>query len=434
MSDNAGRQRITKLLCWGIIALCIVEFLIATPGVQIRELPRSTDFASYYLAGVLAEQGLSPYDRAATLRLAEERRIGFEPYPFLYPPAFALLMRPLALLDYAQARQVWMLLSTLALMAALALTIALVRELAAYLELHNTTMLWIMLAGFTAAALNSTGVHNDIRAGSVGVLLYLCWVIIAYALLRKREWAGGAALILATFLKLTPAVVFAWLAWQRRWRWLIAGAVIFALAVAAGLPRWGWHVAADYWSTALLPALGSEFPRPMNQSLDAFWSRLLIPSELVQAPFDAPQIKKWLSLLSSLTLVVLTVQTLRRAPRSRQFLPLTLGFLVTAILVLMKISWLHTLASLLFVWPIAMTHILKNAEQDVARARFTGLMACLGFFLSAAHLPVMWHSLREGPPVLLISMHLYGLLILWWVCRQILVSVPAPLASSGGAR
>ena len=419
--SDQQRDLWVKRLCGGIIGLCVVEFLIATPGVQIRQLPRSTDFASYYLAGALAEQSVSPYDRDATLAVAEARHIGFEPYPFLYPPAFALLMRPLAQLDYPQARQVWMLISTLALLAALALTLSLVLELASLLQLRNTTTLWIMLAAFAAASLNSTGVHNDIRAGSVGILLYLCWVMIAYSLLRQRPCVGGFTLALATFLKLTPGLVFAWLLWQRRGRWLLAGALVLGLALLAGLPRWGIGVAADYLHTALLPTLTAEFPRPMNQSLDASWSRLLIPSALVASPFDAPTVKKWLSLLSSLVVVVGTVQTLRKASPSRKQLPLALSLIVVAILVLMKITWLHTLASALFVWPILMTHILKRSEQEGPGARATGLWACVGFFLSAAHLPVLWHVLRSGPAVLLISMHLYGLLILWWVCRRVLL-------------
>lgn len=419
--SDVQRDQWIKRLCFGIIGLCVIEFLVATPGVQIRQLPRSTDFASYYLAGALAEEGISPYDRGAMLSLAEARHIGFEPYPFLYPPAFALLMRPLARLEYGQARQVWMLITTLALMAALALTIALVRELAAHFDIKNTSALWIMLAAFTAASLNSTGVHNDIRAGSVGILLYLCWVIIAFALLRQRAWAGGVTLILATFLKLTPVAVFAWLAWQRRWRWLLAGALVFAIALAAGLPRWGIGIAGDYWNAALLPALGDEFPRPMNQSLDAAWSRLLVPSALVQSPFDAPQLKIWLSLLSSLVLFGFTMQTLRKASRKLHQLPLALSLIVIAILLLMKITWLHTLTSALFVWPILITHILKRSEQEFPEALKTGLWACLGFFLSSAHLPVLWHALRNGPSVLLINMHLYGLLILWWTCRRVLL-------------
>ena len=38
----------------------------------------------------------------------------------------------------------------------------------------------------------------------------------------------------------------------------------------------------------------------MNQSLDAAWSRLLIPSELVQSPFNAPTAKFWLSVMNEL--------------------------------------------------------------------------------------------------------------------------------------
>lgn len=418
--NTAHRDTWTRRVCGGIIAVCIVEFLVATIGVQIRHLPRSTDFASYYVAGALASQGVSPYDRSAQLELAADRHLGFEPFPFLYPPTFALLLQPLARLTYPQARQVWMLLSTLALLVALGLTFRLTRDLARRLGVQNDVGVWVLLATFTAAALNSTGVHNDIRAGSVGILLYLCWTGAALGLLRRREAAGGLWLGLATLLKLVPAAALAWLLWRRRWIGVIAGGAIVLLAFGAETLHWKSILQGEYVRQALWPALHGEVARPMNQSLDAAWSRLLVPGEHVQSPFVAPTLKFWLSLCSSLALLALTLRALTRAPWRPDTAPLVLGLVAVTLLVLMKITWLHTLTAVLFVWPVLMVHVLAGAQRGQGGMVPLGVMACVGFFLSAAHLPVLWHALQRGPAVLLISAHLVGLLVLWDVTRRIL--------------
>jgi hypothetical protein len=62
---RAGRAedrttRRLRRLCLFVIVVSCAEFLIATIGVQIGHLPPSTDFASYYLAGAQARDGLSP--------------------------------------------------------------------------------------------------------------------------------------------------------------------------------------------------------------------------------------------------------------------------------------------------------------------------------------------------------------------------------------
>ena len=74
-----------------------------------------------------------------------------------------------------------MLLGTMALGAALVVTLRLVRGLAWRLGVEDPRLLWVVAAAFVPAALNSTSVHNDIRSGSVGILLFLCLVTAAAA-------------------------------------------------------------------------------------------------------------------------------------------------------------------------------------------------------------------------------------------------------------
>jgi alpha-1,2-mannosyltransferase len=417
-----------RRLCIAVVGLSVAEFLIATTGVQIRRLPISTDFATYYLAGAQARDGLSPYDQHAIAARGRALGFGYDQFPFLYPPPFALAMQPLARLAYPRARQVWMAISTASLLALLGVVWLLLRRQAAALGLHEGRYTWILFAAFVPAALNSTSVHNDVRAGSVGCLLGLALAWAALGVRRggaERGWAAGAAgtgaaLALATLVKLTPLVFVAWAAWRGARRAALVALGLLALAMLAALAHWGAGIVPDHLARALLPSALAEAPRTMNQSLDGFLSRLFVPSEVVASPFDAPGFKRLVSVLLSIAIGLATLQPLRRADRAAALLPVEMGAVLLALLVLMKLTWMHTLAALLFVWPVLMLAIVRAAERGAPWAARAGLAACSGFFLSSAHLPILWAALQRGPAVVLTGAHLAGMLLLWGVALVVL--------------
>jgi len=414
------RPRLVRALCIGVVALALLEFVIATTGVQILKLPPATDFASYYLAGALAREARSPYDAVALAARGHALGLAHDQAPFLYPPPFALAMQPFTRLSYPRARAVWMLLCTAALIAAVVWTGALLHRLATRHRIENRDVVWIVLAGFAFAALNSTSVHNDIRAGSVGIILYLALVAAAWGVLEGRATAASAAFAAAALLKLAPAAVIPWAAWRGARRTAALAVAWIGVAMLPALSRWGWTIVPEYARTVLLPILRREFPFPMNQSLDAVLSRLLVPNEYVQSWFDLPGLKHVLAAGLSIAVAALTLSTLRQRPRHPVLLPLELGYVVLALLMLMKITWLHTLCAMLFVWPCLMLAILRAAERGARWSRRAAVWASVGFFLSSAHIPVLWSWLRHGPGVLLISVHLVGLAILWIVSRGVL--------------
>src|SRR5512141_2482185 len=151
-----ARVAALRALCALVIVLASAEFLIATIGVQIQQLPARTDFGSYYLAGVLAREHVSPYDAAQLAARGRAIGLDYDQFPFLYPPPFALAMQPLAHLSYARARQIWMLIDALALGLALFVTARVVRRQATALGVQDPRSIWVLLAAFIAASLNST--------------------------------------------------------------------------------------------------------------------------------------------------------------------------------------------------------------------------------------------------------------------------------------
>jgi hypothetical protein len=158
----------------------------------------------------------------------------------------------------------------------------------------------------------------------------------------------------------------------------------------------------------------------MNQSLEAFLARLFVPSHWVVSPFDAPLVKRVLSVVFGLAIAARTLWALGRRRRPPALLAVEMAAILLATLALMKLTWVHTLCAMLWVWPVVMLVILRAAERGAPWARRAGILACIGFFLSSAHIPVLWERLRHGPALLLTGVHLFGVLILWDVCLRIL--------------
>jgi hypothetical protein len=435
-SDPATRW--LRRLCLFVIVVATAEFVIATTGVQIHRLPSSTDFASYYLAGAQARDSLSPYDRSAIAARGHALGFEYDQFPFLYPPPFALAMQPLAALSYPHARQVWMVLATLALLGAIAATAALAFRQARVLGIEDPRRVWIVLAAFVPSALNSTSVHNDIRAGSVGCLLFLLLALAARLVVaispagegrngtppRQRSGRGGAALglllALATIAKLTPFVFVPWSAWRGARRAAVIALGLLVVSMVGPLAHWGVGIVPDYLNHVVVPSIRDEVAPPMNQSLDAFLSRLLVPSAAIDAPFDAPALKGVLSLGLGIALAAATLLLLLRRRVPAGLLPVEMGLVLLATLALMKLTWVQTLAAMLWVWPVVMLAVLRAAERGAPWARRVGLVACAGFFLSSAHVPILWEPLRHGLAVLVTGVHLIGILALWSACFEVL--------------
>ena len=224
----------------------------------------------------------------------------------------------------------------------------------------------------------------------------------------------GGAIAVAALVKLTPVVLLAYVWWRGARRAALVGAGLLALSMLPALVHWGPGILRDHWVQGLLPTLRLQIGWSINQSLDAFLLRLFDPNSLVATPESAPWGKTLLSVLLSLAVAGITLHTVARRRRALALLPLELGYVLLAILIVMKVTWVHTLAGMLFVWPVLMAAAVRAAEGGARWAVRVGVLASVGFFLSSAHFPVLWNpAFRHGPLLLLTGIHLYGVVILW---------------------
>jgi alpha-1,2-mannosyltransferase len=190
------------------------------------------DFRAYDLAVDRLLGGHSMYDLSATSMGA----FGL----FFYPPPFALLVLPFALLPTDAGIIVW----TIALVAASLAAVALlpVSRLARFVVLLLAALSWPLV--------------YSIKLGQVGPLLLLLFALGWRWL--ERPWPFGVAAGLGTVIKLQPALVIGWaIVTGRRRAALVAVGVVALLAVVATVvagPR-SWLDEATLLGRASQPVL-----------------------------------------------------------------------------------------------------------------------------------------------------------------------------------
>ena len=175
------------------------------------------DFLAYDGAVRHLLAGRPLYDTSAT----ETGGLGL----FLYPPSFALLMLPIALVPTDLAAPLWM----FALIG-----VALV---AVWLMPVSRVIRWLL----TLALGLSWPFIDSLAQGQVGPWLLLLFVIGWRSLDRPRVL--GVVLAVGTTIKIQPAIVIAWAALTRRYRAAaiaigVAGALALVATVIVGPQAW----------------------------------------------------------------------------------------------------------------------------------------------------------------------------------------------------
>jgi len=201
-----------------ILALSVI--LMAEPGV----LALSIDFRVYWAAAQLALQG-DPLVVHDTARLAAVHGVNVEDWmPWLYPPAYLILITPLGALPFAPAYILWTVLSVAALALAVRPFVTGVPQLWLALTLAPATIPSLLLG------------QNS--------LFWMAGLLAALAALRSDRMVLAGVLIGCLTLKpqLGLMIPFALLA-AGAWRTILAACLTTAVLLA--VPTWIYGLA--YW-------------------------------------------------------------------------------------------------------------------------------------------------------------------------------------------
>lgn len=196
------------------------------------------DYGAYVRAGRRVVDGLPLYNSAF------DSGNGFAVY--LYPPPFALVAVPFALLPYSAGLWAW-----------LATILAAFLVGAALLPVSSRVR-WSVVA---LAALDWPFLYS-VKLGQVGPLLFLTFAVGWRWIDRPAR--SGMSMAAGTIIKLQPAVLFGWALVSRRWSAVVGG--LLAMGAVALLTSWilGPRVWLSYFD--LLKGMGA--PVSSTQSVD----------------------------------------------------------------------------------------------------------------------------------------------------------------------
>jgi len=385
-------------------------------GVECREgahLYRAG--ASFYDPGMDRVDGVN---RNAAL-VAEARRLGTlhahddlaHIHAFSYPPFAVLAFLPFSALEWRHAVEAW-----LAVSVALLVVAFICIERAARLP---------ATAALTVAALFLVGepLENSIGLGQINQLVLALLALFVWALVSGHAGLAGAALGVATALRVHPVLFIAWLAWRGTWRALTVACVTAVACTALAIVAIGWPATVEY-ATRVAPQYG-------YATVPGQLGNLSLPGWFVATGhglWPAAPLATWrtLGLLAALGLLGAAVLVLRPAGPIAQGRILPELALVTLVLLLSTPN--TTINHLVFtLLPLAV--LIDVTLRDGATARAAWLAVAL-ILIGAVDDYYQHPSLTTGPAVLLAGIKTYGLAILsglalFTLPRRVPVTAPA---------
>lgn len=280
--------------------------------------------------------------------------------PFTYPPFAALLAVPLAVVSWAVAQWLWVVLVFVAL--AVAVRYAFADALARFPRLAP-----VLAGALVALCAYPEPLRDQVRFGQVDVLLVA--MCVADCAAPRARWPRGLLVGLATAIKLVPGVflVYFWITGRRR---EAVTAAVTAAAATLGtflvLPA----DSADYWFGALFDGgrVGAN-AATTNQSIRGMLLRLYLP--------DPATTVLWLALAAAVACVGFRVA--RRLALGGDEVGGVAATGLVAVLV-SPVSWIHHLA-----WLVVVLGALSRSRAAVAWAFFVPPLPLLGSEMLGHH-------------------------------------------------
>jgi hypothetical protein len=386
---------------WTLVLVLGARFARFTVSAAVRP---SNGFAAYYTASRLVKEGVDVsrfYDDAWFRAEIAEYGPDVNDIYNLNPPTTALLLLPLAGLDYTAARIAWTFFNLMCLTGAVGWL------------MQQTGFRGLWIPGFIAFALLYQPVYANFSQGQAYVLMLVLLAMAWHGYRHRRAWVLGIALGLMLVLKTAGVLLWLLLLVQGRWRalaWGAASALIVGLVTLPGLGLNAWRT---YFH--LLPGLSArpELAVTAYQTLPGFVRHLLVFDERWNpAPlFHAPALANWLVGLGFVVMAGLSTYRAHITDRA----DLIFAAFASANVILSPVSLDYHYALLLVPIVILMAWV---REQAVA---WPGIVLAAAMLLLAADLPYRAPQLAAGAWALLTYPTLYGAWLLWglalWACH-----------------
>ena len=418
VGERLGRRE-TGLGWVVLVVFCVGQLVVFARTSAPPSVKRGVDFSAYYLAGKVLDE--SPGESIYDLPLFADGRLNLNvedpegswwyadagrfrvPFaaPYIYPPLFAVVMKPLSRLPFATAYFVWTVGTVLAVAWAVLLSLSLAG----------------VRVGARLAVVLGVGVFSyyplwdNLFFGQIsGVILFL-FAAGVWLLVRNRALGSALCFAVATMIKLTPVLVVPVLIIHRRWKWLVAYAMFMAALLGGAVWQAGWAEHAEFLHKAL-PSMSCGAPVCTNTSVVAFVQELFLggvprsthPLETI--PAGACAVSRWVALAIYLLMIGRCWMRRRDGLVVRDIVLIAmLGIAVS------PISWWHhsvlDLLPFIYLWGTgvksrALTALALIVSTNVVGFVALGLANHVAQLVFAAIVPgltiaVAWMMLGRGP-------------------------------------
>lgn len=226
-------------------------------GVAQRD-KTGRDFASYYYALKVAEDGGDPYDKRQLGQASRADETRGAVHPFFYPPPFLLTVTWAGPMDLSSAYRSWFWLDEL---FALLTVAALARWWRSFGE--------VGLAATVGTAALLTAIPNNHLMGQVNFPVLLAVIGGLWAAERGKPILAGALVGAACMMKMSPALFVVWWLLHRQWRPAFAAcgwAVVYSLVT---LPLLGLSQQVAFYAH-VLPEFSSGSYNGLGVGIDLF--------------------------------------------------------------------------------------------------------------------------------------------------------------------
>ena len=305
-----GYLRFVSLTVLSLSVILLVVSFWTWDGTRTLFGPAlGADFTGFYVAGTILNQQES--DRIYELELQDQlyHRLlpnapAAEKLPFVYPPFFALLLRPFAALPYAWAYLAWLGLSITLFLAGFVMTVRHTPTLTADDQL---TALLLCLS-FEPLLIECW------LGGQTSAFGLFAMVMALHLEQRGRPLAGGFALSLCLYKPTLLVLILPMLVLAGRWRILSGFTAGGAICLALSCLAVGWRGCLDYG------ALLTQFTHATagNSTVLRTWKYVDVVS-FVRLLEGRLSVGGWAAIFAStLTSLVFLTSAWRRAPASAQ--------------------------------------------------------------------------------------------------------------------
>src|SRR5947207_4264062 len=359
-----------------LLAFSAARFLLP---LAAPHAPRADDFQDYLFAAQQIAAGGDPYANFISNHVPWDWSLSSG---YLYPPAFAVTLIPLAWVGNDLAVRIWLFVCQAAVLASLVIVY---RVIGAPRRAELLAVFAVLTTFFPLA--------NSVFAGAMNSVLLLlltgawaCWQ-------RRQDIAGGVLVGAAAIFKLFPLALLPYLVWRRHWKLVGAVCLTGLLGLAAGLVV----TSLDhniYYFRDMLPHLAAGTGYRENQSLAGFTARICQPSTA-----DAGGSAGWCGRLLDWPLILLLVVVVLRATSRASRSGLEFGLAVSALPLISSVTWSFHLVILILPIVLLIRLAFTGALSRVAGRVLIAAWLCFSV-LAAPHYLLIVHPLPPWPGVL----------------------------------